>query len=228
MLRLLPWRELAGATIAAALLLVASPAPIAAQQRQPAAPQAQQAPPQGERVQPVELTQALIERWMVLFADLTPKLANADQLNEQQVDAVVTQACQRAQLNDVNQCRALDAYMSALLSGADEQTKRFVDPVQRARQDLQASQTDQRLSAQEKAEAKTELEGLLAQLPQRVNPAHIQLLNRNATRLFELLARYQPADQQGQGQQGQGQQGQGGQRGAPPPPQGQGGQPPRR
>lgn len=231
------WRRVAlgGAAVAGlAALLAVVPAqaqqqqqqrqPPAQQQRQPApAPQQQPAQPAAERVQVVNIDQALLERWLVLFGDLAPKLGNAQtqNLSEQQIDAIVAQSCQAAGLTDVNLCRSLDAYMNALLTGADEQGRRFVDPGQRLRADLQQVQNDRQLTPQQKQEARQEIEGLLAQLPERIPPQHIQLLTRNATRIFALLARVQPPDQQGQ--QGapppaQG-RGQGAPQGAPPPPQ---------
>lgn len=219
------WRSiaLAGAIACGAWIATGAGDASAQQPRQPApaAPQAPAQPQQGqqppaERVKVVELTQAVLERWMVLFAELNSKLATLPNATEQQVEAVVAEACKKAQLTDVEQCRALDAYMGALLSGGDEQAKRFVDPVQRVREDLRGSQADPKLGAKEKAEAKAELEGILAQLPTQIPPAHLQLVNRNATRIFDLLAKYTPADQQSTPSQG----------GAQPP--AQGGQPPRR
>lgn len=230
------WRRIAraGAAVAgAAVLAAAVPAmaqqqqqrqpPPQQQQRQPAPP-AQQQQGGGERVQVVNLDQALLERWIVLFGDLAPKLGNAQtqNLSEQQVDAIVNQSCQAAGLADVNLCRSLDAYMNALLTGADEEGRRFVDPAQRLRGDLQQVQNDRQLTPQQKQEARQEIEGLLSQLPERIPPQHLQLLTRNATRIFQLLARVQPPDQQQGGQQGgappaQQGRGQGAPQGAPPP-----------
>ena len=87
------WRRIAraGAAVAgAAVLAAAVPAmaqqqqqrqpPPQQQQRQPAPP-AQQQQGGGERVQVVNLDQALLERWIVLFGDLAPKLGNAQTQN---------------------------------------------------------------------------------------------------------------------------------------------------
>jgi hypothetical protein len=197
------WRGITRCSAIAADMLLASIGPGSAQQRQPGPPPQQQQPQQqapqgqGERVQVVELNQAMLDRWLVLFAELSQRLAAAPNATEQQTDAIVAEACKRAQLANVDQCRALDAYMGALLSGANDEQRRFDDPIARVREDLKQSQADPKLTPQDKAEARKELEAVLAQLPAQIPAAHLQLVNRNAAKIFELLAKYQPADQQG-------------------------------
>lgn len=161
------------------------------------AQQPAQPPP---RLQAMPVDQGLLDRWLIVFADVGPQLSSAPDLPEDKVNAIFDRACKKAQLNDIGQCHALDDYMGALISAVSEDGTKFLDPVARARQDLAQMLADPKVPARQKAEQKAEIEGFLSTMPERIPPEHIALLNRNARRIFAVLEKIQgPAGaQQGQ------------------------------
>ena len=151
-----------------------------------------QAPP---RIRVVDINQASLEKWLVLYPDVAAQLGSQQQPAEALVNSVYSRACRKAGLADVAQCRALDDYMGALLGGADEQKGQFVDPGAKARGDLAALLADRRVPAKEKAQEKANIEGFIASLPANIPLAHLALLNQNAKRVFAVLAQVQGPQQ---------------------------------
>lgn len=176
-----------------------------AQQPRPQQPPKQQAAP--SRIAVAELTQPLLDKWLVFVADVVPRLGSGEQLPDDKASAIFAEACKKAGFADDTQCQGIDDYMNALVAGGDEQAGRFVDPISKAREDLKALTADKSVPAKEKQEARREIEAFIATLPEKVPEAHLALLNKNAKRIFETLARIQqpppgtpaPAPQGGQG-----------------------------
>ncbi|HEX4892260.1 MAG TPA: hypothetical protein VFV47_03160 [Hyphomicrobiaceae bacterium] len=177
--------------------------------QQPVPPQQQQSQQQAapQRIAVVELTQPLLDRWLAFVADVVPRLGAGDQISDDKASAIFADACKKAGFADENQCQGVDDYMNALVAGGDEQAGRFGDPITKARSDLKALLADKSVPAKEKQEARREIEAFIATLPEKVPEAHLALLNNNAKRIFETLARVQqpppgapaPAPQGGQG-----------------------------
>lgn len=162
----------------------------------PASAQQQGGPP--PKLQVIQIDQGTLDRWLVLFQDVGPQLASNPNLSEQQVQAIFQRGCAKAQIADINQCHAIDDYLGALTSGVSDDGTKFIDPLARARQDLAAISSDRTIPAKEKAEQKAGIEGFIASMPDRFPPEHIALLNRNAKRVLDVLAKVQgpPAGQQ--------------------------------
>lgn len=181
----------AAAIAAAGITMSLIAAPATAQQRQ-APPAQQQPPPQAPpRIVAVEINQPIIEKWLVFYVDFVPKLLGG-KLQEAQVQPTFQRACRSAGLTDIAQCEALDRYMAALLSGAQQESNSFVDPKTKLRRDLQALLADRTIPADQKAAEKADIEEYLATLPDRIPEAHIALLNRNAKRVFDAMAKIPP------------------------------------
>jgi hypothetical protein len=171
-------------------LLSAIPGSAGAQQGPRQQPQTQQQKSQQEaqpRVAVVEINQQILDKWLVLVADIVPRLSSGEELSEAKADAIFAEACTKAGFADPNQCQSIDEYMNALVAGGDEQTRRFADPAAKAREDLKALLADKSVPAKEKQEARKEIESFIATLPAKVPEAHLALLNQNAQRIFATL-----------------------------------------
>jgi hypothetical protein len=177
--------------------------------QQPPPPQQQQPKQQAApaRVAVAELTQQLLDKWLVFVADVVPRLGSGEQLPDDKASAIFAAACKKAGFADDNQCQSIDDYMNALVAGGDEQAGRFGDPLTKAREDLKGLLADKNVPAKEKQEARREIESFIATLPEKIPEAHLALMNKNAKRIFETLASVQqpppgapaPAPQGGQG-----------------------------
>ena len=168
-----------------------------AQQRQPQQQQQQPAPQQqSQRIPVVQIDQAMLDRWLVLYADIGQQLANDQQVTEEKREAAYQKACPKAGLPDLNQCYALDDYISALLEGVSEDGNSYSDPLALARQELARVNADRNIPANEKAQIRQDLQARIASHPVNVPPAHFQLLTRNAKRIQEVQQRFAPPEQQ--------------------------------
>jgi hypothetical protein len=153
------------------------------------APVAAQAP---QKVPVVEVTQPLLDKWLVLYGEVAPAIAKEAQPTEAKVSAIYDKACRKAGFADIAQCRTLDDYMVALLGGAQEDQGTFIDPSVKARKDLALLNADRRIAPKQKAEERAEIERFIASLPAKIPEAHIALLNQNAKKVFQVLAAGSP------------------------------------
>lgn len=168
----------------------------AAQQRQPQQQQPVQQQPQ--RIPVVQIDQAMLDRWLVLYAEVGQQLANEQQVTEEKREAAYQKACPKAGLTDLNQCYAVDDYISALLEGLSEDGNSYSDPVALARQELARVNADKSIPAAEKAQVRQDLQARMASMPVNIPPAHFQLLTRNAKKIQDVQQRYAPKEQEPQ------------------------------
>lgn len=141
-----------------------------------------------QKVPVVDVTPALLDKWLVLYGEVAPAIGKEAQPTEAKINAIYDKACRKAGFADIAQCRTLDDYMVVLLGGAQEEQGSFIDPGVKARKDLALLNADRRIAPKQKAEERAEIERFIASLPAKIPEAHIALLNQNAKKVFQALA----------------------------------------
>ena len=136
----------------------------------------------------VELDQSLVDKWLVAMpAVIKLGKSNPEFARPESDDAVRPQMeriCAEAGFASYDQCGEVIGYVGMIVSACDRRTRSFRDPIPMMRRQLARLEADTRMPTADRQRAITEIQQVLAALPERLPDEHIRLLNANRDRIF--------------------------------------------
>ena len=152
------------------------------------APSSAQAQTQQQALQPIELNQTLLDKWLVA----APAMARLAQSSAapQTDDAArphVEKICIEAGFQSPDQCGEVIGYVGMIVAACDRRSQTFRDPIAMMRRELARLAKDTALAPEAKAETIANLKEIIAAFPNGFPKEHLQLVTANRDRIFAAL-----------------------------------------
>lgn len=138
---------------------------------------------------PPELTQALLDRWLVVIPAINRFAASSDApQTEEAAQARLERVCIEAGFETHDQCTTTIGYVGILIGGFDPATKTFKDPIAKMRARIAEVEANTRLPTATKEQMTTQMKEMLAGFRHTIPASHLQLMTANAGHIFKTLA----------------------------------------
>jgi hypothetical protein len=140
-----------------------------------------------------ELNPAVMDRWLVVQKEIVARhkadLAAGKTQDEAEAQKFLEEACGKAGFASTDECGSIIGYVGILISGIDQRTRRYIDPMAAAQRRIAEIESNTKLSPAAKermlAENRQGIEILRQVLEGPVPEAHLALMNAYFDRIIE-------------------------------------------